>query len=125
MSERKIVEAFRAFFEKSVAPYVGQNDDVMREWSHLNKIISSEPIDYNQIEFYLLLSNKNTPSNPQPSKPIGSSSKISDNDPNRFRYSDFSAVVEKNNSEKKGSFLSTTSNKKYALIYSGKTLFQT
>lgn len=49
MSERKIVEAFRAFFEKSVAPYVGQNDDVMREWSHLNKIISSEPIDYNQI----------------------------------------------------------------------------
>ncbi len=30
MSERKLVEAFKTFFEKSVAPYVSGNDEVMR-----------------------------------------------------------------------------------------------
>jgi hypothetical protein len=96
-----------------VAPYVAQNDDIMREWNHLSKIINSDPIDYSQIEFYLLLSNKG---GSQPAKnPIGSSNKISDNDPNRFRYSDFNAVMEKNNFEKKGSFMNNNSSKKYLL----------
>lgn len=81
-----------------MAPYVSSNDEVMREWNHLNKIISSDPIDYSQIEFYLLLSNKNSPS-PSPSGSkgnIGSSNKIGE-DPNRFRYSDFNTIMEKNN----------------------------
>ena len=59
MSERKLVEAFQTFFEKSVSPHLSDNDQVMREWNHLNKIISANPIDYSQIEFYLLLQNKN------------------------------------------------------------------
>jgi hypothetical protein len=98
-----------------VAPFVSGNDDVMREWNHLNKIISSDPIDYSQIEFYLLLSNKNSSSpSPQPGSKgnIGSSNKIAD-DPNRFRYSDFNAIMDKNNFEKKGSFLASNTNKKY------------
>lgn len=99
-----------------MAPYVSSNDDVMREWNHLNKIISSDPIDYSQIEFYLLLSNKNNSNGPQSGSKnnIGSSTKITD-DPNRFRYSDFNAIMDKNNFEKKGSFLSSTTNKKYPL----------
>lgn len=108
MSERKLVEAFRTFFEKSVAPFVSHNDEVMREWNHLNKIISAEPVDYSQIEFYLLLSNKGSGSKGS----IGSSSKIPEGDPNRFRYSDFNAIMEKNSFEKKGSFLSSNGSKK-------------
>ena len=30
----------------------------MTEWNHLNKIISADPIDFTQIQFYLLLSNR-------------------------------------------------------------------
>lgn len=119
MSERKLVEAFKTFFEKSVAPFVSGNDDVLREWNHLNKIISADPIDYSQIEFYLLLSNKGSPttSNPPP-KTTGSFNRIPDSDPNRFRYSDFNSIMEKNNFEKKGSYVSGTSNKKYTLVLS-------
>lgn len=91
---------------------MSQNDEVMREWNHLNKIISGDPIDYSQIEFYLLLSNKNNSNPQQGSKTsIGSSNKIPDND-SRFRYSDFNAIVDKNNFEKKGSFLNSNSSKK-------------
>jgi hypothetical protein len=49
----------------------------------LNKIISSDPIDYSQIDFYLLLSNKNNSSSSQTAikgsqNNIGSSNKIID-----------------------------------------------
>ena len=90
MNEKKIVEVFKAFFEKTVIPSVAQNDEVMREWTHLNKIICADPIDYSQIDFYLLLSNKNNPSSSQTinkvsQNSIGSSNKISE-EPNKFRY---------------------------------------
>lgn len=49
MTEKKLVEAFRTFFDKSVAPYVTQNEEIMREWNHLSKIINADPIDYSQI----------------------------------------------------------------------------
>jgi len=73
----------------------------MREWNHLNKIISADPIDYSQIEFYLLLSNKNSlnQTNSRSQQNIGSSNKITDND-SKFRYSDFNAIMEKNNFDK-------------------------
>jgi hypothetical protein len=102
---------------------VSQNDDIMREWNHLNKIISADPIDYSQIEFYLLLSNKNSTSSSQGGSKtnIGSSNKIADNEANRFRYSDFNAIMDKNNFEKKGSFLGNNTSKKYALSYLGRT----
>lgn len=131
MSERKLVEAFRTFFEKSVAPNVSRNDEVMREWNHLNKIISADPIDYSQIEFYLLLSNKNsgsssqTPNNRGSQQNIGSSNKITDAD-NKFRYSDFNVIMEKNNFdknnfEKKGSFMGNSASKKYFTFHVGRT----
>jgi len=68
----------------------------MREWNHLSKILSSDPIDYGQIEFYLLLSNKNNAQNPQTSQTgmrgsqhtIGSSNKISEID-NKFHSNDY------------------------------------
>jgi hypothetical protein len=74
-----------------VSPQLSGNEEVMREWNHLNKIISTDPIDYSQIEFYLLLTNKNPGkgSNHQ----IGSFNKIPDNDPSaKFRQSDFNLL---------------------------------
>jgi hypothetical protein len=66
-NERKLVEAFRTFFDKSISPYLSTNDTVMNEWKYFSKLISADPIDYNQIEFYLLLANKsNNSTQPQP-----------------------------------------------------------
>lgn len=39
----------------------------MNEWKYFSRLISAEPIDYSQIEFYLLLANKSQ-HNPQPSQ---------------------------------------------------------
>jgi hypothetical protein len=66
----------------------------MREWNHLNKIITSDPIDYSGIEFYLLLANKNSGSAAKGSQQnIGSFNKIPDNDPSsKFRQSDFNLL---------------------------------
>jgi hypothetical protein len=67
----------------------------MREWNHLSKILSSDPIDYGQIEFYLLLSNKNnTPNQPLGMRgsqhTIGSMNKIADID-NKFHPNDYTS----------------------------------
>lgn len=37
----------------------------MNEWKYFSRLISADPIDYSQIEFYLLLANKSH-HNPQP-----------------------------------------------------------
>jgi len=76
----------------------------MREWNHLSKILSSDPIDYGQIEFYLLLSNKNSaPSQPMPMRgsqhTIGSMNKIPDVD-NKFYGNDYGSNNEKSSPEK-------------------------
>lgn len=84
----------------------------MREWNHLSKIINADPIDYSQIEFYLLLANKGNNSTKGSQHNINSSNKIPD-DPNKFRYSDFNAIMEKSQFEKKGSQIGSNSNKKY------------
>jgi hypothetical protein len=96
-----------------VVPYVSQNEEIMREWNHLSKIINAEPIDYSQIEFYLLLANKGNGHNSKGSQhSISSSNKIPE-DSAKFRYSDFNNIMEKSQFEKKGSQIGTTSNKKY------------
>ena len=85
----------------------------MRQWNYLSKIINADPIDYSQIEFYLLLANKGSNSNAKGSQHnIGSSNKIPE-DPSKFRYSDFNTITEKSQFEKKGSQVGITSNKKY------------
>lgn len=103
MNEKKLVEVFRTFFEKTVMPAVIQNDEIMREWNHLNKIISADSIDYAQIEFYLLLSNKNNTTNSQSRNSqhnIGSANKIQENDV-KFRLGEFNPAADKNSFEKK------------------------
>ena len=57
-NEKKLVEAFKTFFDKSISPYVYNNESIMNEWKYFSKLISTDPIDYSQIEFYLLLANK-------------------------------------------------------------------
>lgn len=57
-NERKLVEAFRTFFDKSISPYVNNNESVLNEWKYFSRLISTDPIDYSQIEFYILLANK-------------------------------------------------------------------
>jgi hypothetical protein len=60
--------AFRTFFDKSVLPFVSTNEVVMNEWKYFSRLISADLIDYNQVEFYLLLANKSqSQSFPQPS----------------------------------------------------------
>lgn len=83
----------------------------MREWNHLNKIITADPIDYSQIEFYLLLANKGNINNKGSQHSIGSSNKIPD-DSSKFRYSDFNVIMEKAQLDKKGSTIGTNSSKK-------------
>ena len=48
-NEKKLVEAFKTFFDKSISPFVSNNDGVMNEWKYFSKLISADPIDYNQI----------------------------------------------------------------------------
>ena len=102
---------------------MGQNDEVMREWNHLNKIISADPIDYSQIDFYLLLSNKNNNTSQQNITKGSQNSITSSNknieEPNKYRYNEVNSG-EKNNFEKKGSFMSNNlpnNTKKYELSY--------
>jgi hypothetical protein len=114
MGERKLVEAFRTFFERSVSPHLSQNEEVMREWNHLNKILVADPIDYSQIEFYLLLANKNSPSSRGSQQQIGGSfTKIPPEDAsNRFRASDFNTRTNDIRPiDKKGSFLNSGTKK--------------
>ena len=117
MGERKLVEAFKTFFERTVSPHLSQNEEVMREWNHLNKIITSEPIDYSQIEFYLLLANKNNGQNKGSQHTIGGSfGKLPEDPSARFRQSDFNMMrvgERAGQIEKKNSFLGNTGNKKY------------
>jgi hypothetical protein len=54
-NEKKLVEAFETFFDKSVFPFVYSNESVMNEWKYFARLISADPVDYAQIEFYLLL----------------------------------------------------------------------
>jgi hypothetical protein len=65
----------------------------MREWNHLSKIINADPIDYSQIEFYLLLANKGN-NNIKVSQHSSSLNKIPD-ESSKFRYSDFNTIVDK------------------------------
>jgi hypothetical protein len=68
-NEKKLTEAFRTFFDKSISPYLSGNETVMNEWKYFSKLISADPIDYSQIEFYLLLANKSNNSTQPPPPP--------------------------------------------------------
>lgn len=50
----------------------------MNEWKYFSRLISSEPIDYSQIEFYLLLANKSQ-MNPQVTQPDFRSTSYAEN----------------------------------------------
>ena len=104
-------------------PCIGQNENVIKEWNHLLKIVGNDPIDYNQLDFYLLLANKTTGGSniqsPQKSSSnISSSQKIMDSE--KFRQSDFSEQNGKINIERKISqnmaAQSGLANKKYIYV---------
>jgi len=40
-NEKKLVDAFRTFFEKTISPYVSNNESIMNEWKYLSRLISS------------------------------------------------------------------------------------
>lgn len=54
MNERKLVEAIKTFFEKSVLPYLGNREEVVAEWRHISNILNAVPIDYGQLDYYLV-----------------------------------------------------------------------
>lgn len=63
-NERKLVEALRAFMERGVIPCLPDNHPALNEWRFLSGILASEPTDYAQIDFYLLMANKSSPQPP-------------------------------------------------------------
>ena len=68
-NEKKLVDAFKTFFQKTINPHVSTNQSVMNEWKYFSRLISTDPIDISQIEFYLLLANKTQNVNQQPPPP--------------------------------------------------------
>ncbi len=118
MSEKQIVDAFKAFFEKNILPSVNENEEIMKEWNHLSKLINSQPIDYSQIDFYLLLANKNNNniSSARNNPMVKSHTKINDNE-SKFKRNDFSHNNDflspaDRNTDKKYSQIGAITNKK-------------
>lgn len=73
-NEKILVEALKNFMNQSVIPSLPQNHPSLNEWKFLNGIISSNPIDCSQLEFYLHMVNKNNSPQQQsiPNKSISS-----------------------------------------------------
>ena len=66
--ESKLVEALQSFMNNSVLPCLPKDHTAASEWRFLSGILTGRPIDYNQLDFYLLMANKSSPSTP-PSQP--------------------------------------------------------
>ena len=56
--EKKLVEALKAFMEKGISPFLGEDHPSLHEWKYLKGILEGDPIDSTQIDFYLLMANK-------------------------------------------------------------------
>jgi hypothetical protein len=54
------VDAFKAFMEKGVAPFFPEDHSVVNEWKFLSTMLSADPVDYSQIDFYLMMTNKSS-----------------------------------------------------------------
>lgn len=54
-SEKKLVEVFKAFFDKVVSPVVRTNEKVMNDWRYLSNLISEEHIDFAKLDFYMVM----------------------------------------------------------------------
>jgi len=70
--------------DKSVTPYLSDSH-VINEWRYLSGIMSGDPIDFGQIDFYLLMANKNqgnssTVSNISMNKSSNNSGNLGDQD---------------------------------------------
>jgi hypothetical protein len=49
--------------EKTVIPNFSNNENLVSEWKHFNNIISADPIDNNQLDFFLYVLNKSQTNN--------------------------------------------------------------
>ena len=56
----KLVDALKLFMEKTITPTLGESHPSLNEWRFLSGILSSDPIDPTQIDFYLLMANKSS-----------------------------------------------------------------
>ena len=60
-SDRKLVDAFKIFFDRLLAPVLKSHPSIMVEWKNLSSILSSEPIEYSKLDHYIsCLSNYST-----------------------------------------------------------------
>jgi len=64
-NEVKLVEALKCFMERSIIPYLPEQHPALNEWKFLNGIVSNTPIDYTQLDFYLLMVNRGNPAQQQ------------------------------------------------------------
>lgn len=63
-NERKLVDALNNFMSNTVVPSLPNNHPALNEWKFLTGILNNSSIQYNQLDFYLHMSNKNTPKTP-------------------------------------------------------------
>ena len=61
----KLVDALKLFMEKTITPALGDSHPSLNEWKYLSGILSTQPIDSSQIDFYLLMANKSGISEPK------------------------------------------------------------
>lgn len=87
--EKKLVEVFRAFFDKVVVPIVKTNDKVMADWRYLNSLISEEHIDYAKLDFYLVMLAPEKLSNKHLTMGLHHNPKELDSQKNNFNKKDF------------------------------------
>lgn len=55
-----MVELLKSFMNRTVVPALPDNHHSLNEWKFLNGIISSNPVDCAQLDFYLHMVNKNS-----------------------------------------------------------------
>ena len=65
-NESKLVEALQIFMNKSVLPCLPSDHSAVNEWKFLSGIMNGRPIDYNQLDFYLLMANKSSAPESEP-----------------------------------------------------------
>ena len=63
-NDRKLIEALNNFMNNTVIPTLHSQHPALSEWKFLTGILNSNPIEYNQLDFYLHMSNKNNPKTP-------------------------------------------------------------
>lgn len=51
--EKKLITIFKTFIEKNLIPQIKKVDGLLTEWNKFSSMVSSEHINYSQLQFYV------------------------------------------------------------------------